>query len=40
MVRITPDVIDAAPQFLNPVGQYELSLRGNFKENRLKEIFH
>ena len=29
MVRLTPEVIEAAPQYLNPVGQYELSLRGN-----------
>lgn len=27
MVRLTPEVIEAAPQYLNPVGQYELSLR-------------
>ncbi|UJR20918.1 hypothetical protein I4U23_024027 [Adineta vaga] len=27
MVRLTPEVIENAPQYLNPVGQYELSLR-------------
>ncbi|CAF3990738.1 unnamed protein product, partial [Adineta steineri] len=27
MVRLTPEVIEVAPQYLNPVGQYELSLR-------------
>ncbi|CAF3554211.1 unnamed protein product [Rotaria sordida] len=27
MGRLTPEVIEAAPQYLNPVGQYELSLR-------------
>lgn len=27
MGRLLPEVIEAAPQFLNPVGQYELSLR-------------
>jgi hypothetical protein len=30
MGRLTPEVIEAAPQYLNPVGQYELSLRGKF----------
>jgi hypothetical protein len=29
MGRLTPEVIEAASQYLNPVGQYELSLRGN-----------
>ena len=29
MGRLTPEVIEAAPQYLNPVGQYELCLRGN-----------
>jgi hypothetical protein len=33
MGRLTPEVIEAASQYLNPVGQYELSLRG--KSNRL-----
>ncbi len=33
MGRLIPEVIEAAPQYLNPVGQYELSLRG--KLNRL-----
>jgi len=28
MGRLLPEIIEAAPQFLNPVGQYELSLRG------------
>jgi hypothetical protein len=28
MGRLIPEVIEAAPQYLNPVGQYELSLRG------------
>jgi hypothetical protein len=28
MGRLLPEVIEAAPQYLNPVGQYELSLRG------------
>lgn len=28
MGRLLPETIEAAPQFLNPVGQYELSLRG------------
>lgn len=28
MGRLTPETIEAAPQYLNPVGQYELSLRG------------
>jgi len=27
MGRLTPEVIESAPQYLNPVGQYELSLR-------------
>jgi len=27
MGRLTPEVIEAVPQYLNPVGQYELSLR-------------
>ncbi|CAF3195076.1 unnamed protein product [Rotaria socialis] len=27
MGRLTPEVIEASPQYLNPVGQYELSLR-------------
>ncbi|CAF0998538.1 unnamed protein product [Adineta ricciae] len=27
MVRLTPEVIEAASQYLNPVGQYELCLR-------------
>ncbi|CAF1024217.1 unnamed protein product [Adineta ricciae] len=27
MVRLTPEVIENAPQYLNPVGQYELCLR-------------
>lgn len=31
MGRLTPEVIEAAPQYLNPVGQYELSLRGKLK---------
>lgn len=31
MGRLTPEAIEAAPQYLNPVGQYELCLRGNFK---------
>ncbi len=30
MGRLTPEVIEAAPQYLNPVGQYELCLRGKF----------
>ena len=29
MGRLTSEVIEAAPQYLNPVDQYELSLRGN-----------
>ena len=33
MVRLSPETIEAAPQFLNPVGQYELSLRGKSKED-------
>ena len=28
MGRLTPEMIEAAAQFLNPVGQYELCLRG------------
>jgi hypothetical protein len=28
MGRLTPETIEAAAQYLNPVGQYELSLRG------------
>ncbi len=31
MGRLTPEVIEAASQYLNPVGQYELSLRGKSK---------
>ncbi|CAF4746025.1 unnamed protein product [Rotaria sp. Silwood1] len=27
MVRLTPEIIEVAPQYLNPVGQYELCLR-------------
>ena len=32
MGRLTPEVIEAASQYLNPVGQYELSLRGRIKQ--------
>jgi hypothetical protein len=28
MGRLIPEIIEAASQYLNPVGQYELSLRG------------
>ena len=28
MGRLTPEIIEAAAQYLNPIGQYELSLRG------------
>ena len=30
MGRLTPEVIESAPQYLNPVGQYELCLRGKY----------
>lgn len=30
MGRLTAELIEAAPQYLNPVGQYELCLRGKY----------
>ncbi len=33
MGRLTPEVIEAASQYLNPVGQYELCLRGKSDKN-------
>jgi hypothetical protein len=32
MGRLTPEMIESASQYLNPVGQYELSLRGKIIE--------
>lgn len=37
MGRLSPEIIEAAPQFLNPVGQYELSLRGKSKDSSFEE---
>ncbi len=31
MVRLTPELIEDSYQYVNPVREYELNLRGNFK---------
>jgi U2 small nuclear ribonucleoprotein A' len=42
MGRLTPEVIESASQYLNPVGQYEICLRGKMNdiiiENNLKYL--
>ncbi len=36
MGRLIPEIIEAASQYLNPVGQYELSLRGKLNKFCIK----
>ncbi len=36
MGRLIPEVIESAAQYLNPIGQYELSLRGKSNQFYIK----